>query len=439
MSASFSSSSKIIDIEDFEVEEIQVKKKYKPKIKLNALKCVVCSHVCIVFLPRCPRCGEVNSLSTPCSSSEIANNVVSETDQQSVQSENQFASEDSDDDEEEEEMIVPLGKIDPTDPPRISSGEPGFDHVLGGGLVLGSVVVIYGAPGAGKSTLSTEVATGCAQQFPVFYAVGEESKERVRRRTQRMQLLRRFPKAKDNLLIVDQASKDTGLLCALLLDERPKVCIVDSLMSIASEDILSAPGSPAQVKAAARAFTEVAQETKMAILCIAHVTNDGKLAGPSGSKHDVDTLLMLEHVKPMPDGTFKVVPRRIPKISLLRLAAFTKNRDGDVAATAYYKMSKHGLTLVAIEDEDGLTDVKQLNAKKEKEDSNEKKRSSKSLGHDREKTKRDSAKSSHRTHGARGVERPVLSGHKTKSRIRIGKTTIRPGNKPSDEARTSRA
>jgi len=363
----------------------------------------------------------------------MINNIGQETGENDLE-EN---SEDEDEDQEEEDMVVPLGKIDPRDPPRIPSGEAGFDHVLGGGLVLGSVVVIYGAPGAGKSTLSTEVATGIAQQFPVFYAVGEESKERVRRRTQRMQLLRKYPKAKDNLLIVDQASKDTNLLCALLLDERPKVCVVDSLMSIASEDILSAPGSPAQVKAAARAFTEVAQETNMAILCIAHVTNDGKLAGPSGSKHDVDTLLMLEHVKPMPDGTFKVIPRRIPKISLLRLAAFTKNRDGDVAATAYYKMTKHGLTLVAVEDEDGLTDV--VSKKDKKEDSDAEERSSKNRKHDRSKTGRKSATSSHRTSQSRGMERPVLSETKTKSRVRVGKTSVRPRNKSGNGARSSRS
>lgn len=312
-----------------------------------AHRCVCCKQICLVRLHRCPKCGTFNSLNELCLASEQI--VTSEA---SVE-----VGDKAKKDKEKKDLLVPLGQIDPIDPPRIPSGDQGLDHVLGGGVVLGSVVLLFGSPGAGKSTLATMVACSIANHFTVYYAIGEHGKERVRRMTDRMKVNKLAPMSAKNLIVLDEASKDTDRLCGFLKNEKPTpvLCVVDSFMSIASENSTGQPGSPSQVKYAALKFRSIAEDTGMAVIGIAHVTNDGSLAGPSHSKHFVDTLLMLEHVKFENDKTFKVIPKRIPgKPSYLRLAAHNKNRDGDVSACAYYKMTKLGLHLIGLEDEDGI-------------------------------------------------------------------------------------
>jgi archaellum biogenesis ATPase FlaH len=263
---------------------------------------------------------------------------------------------------DEKALFTPLGQIDATDPPRIPSGDDGVNHVLGGGIVLGSVVLLFGWPGSGKSSLAITVAAHIANQFQVWYAIGEHGKERIRRMADRFKIQKRARQAMKNLTVLDEVSKDTDVLCKHLKERKPTpvLCVVDSLMSIQSEDCTGTPGSPSQVKYAALKLKEVAEDTGMAVVAIAHVTNDGSLAGPSHSKHYVDTLLMLDHVKLVVDKddgslTFKQIPKRVPgKPSFLRLAAYNKNRDGDVSACAYYKMAKTGLQLIGLADEDKL-------------------------------------------------------------------------------------
>lgn len=357
-----------------------------------AFRCDIpaCEQVSLVWLPKCPQCGLFNTFNTPATSADYVPRKSNPDDDDASNSldPNPNSSDPADHStdpalkkKDEKALFTPLGEIDDIEPPRIPTGDGGIDHVLGGGVVVGSFVMMSGAPGSGKSTLSLSTGARIAHHFPVWYAIGEHGKERIRRMSNRLKLHKLAKGSLSNMTVLDEISKDTDLLCKHLKSKKPfdpskkpsgkpgdrmsdytpVLCVIDSLMSIRSEEHSSgAAGSPSQVKYAVDQLKTVAEDTGMGIIGIAHVTNDGSFAGPSQAKHWVDTLLMLEHVKLMvdkDDGTleFKVIPRRIPgKPSFLRLAAMTKNRDGDVSACAFYRMTAEGLQLIALADEEKL-------------------------------------------------------------------------------------
>lgn len=333
-----------------QTNQVQVQPKTTGK---PAFRCDVCKQVSLVWLHRCPKCRLFNTFNSECLAQDF----------QVAQVQSPETSDPKKKIKDEKDLFTPLGQIDATPPPRIPSGDDGVNHVLGGGIVLGSVVLLFGWPGSGKSSLAITVAAHIANQFHVWYAIGEHGKERISRMAERFKIQKRARKAMQNLIVLDEVSKDTDVLCKYLKERKPTpvLCVVDSLMSIQSEDCTGTPGSPSQVKYAALELKKVAEDTGMAVVAIAHVTNDGSLAGPSHSKHYVDTLLMLDHVKLMVDKedgtlTFKQIPKRVPgKVSFLRLAAYNKNRDGDVSACAYYRMAKTGLQLIGLADEDKLS------------------------------------------------------------------------------------
>jgi hypothetical protein len=323
-----------------------------------AFRCDVCSQISLVWLHRCPKCSQFNTFNSEIVVSKDYSPIAKEQTDNGSESASSTGIKKKD----EKALFSPIGEIDPIVPPRIPTGDDGLNHVLGGGIVMGSIVMLFGWPGAGKSTLSTSVAACVANTFPVWYAIGEHGKERVRRMADRLKLFKYWREAKKNLVVLDEVSKDTDTLCKYLKERKPQpvMCVVDSLMSIQSENATGASGGPTQVKYATTNFRSVSEDTGMAMLLIAHVTNDGSLAGPSFCKHLVDTLLTLEHVKLIPDKEdgslqFKQIPKKIPgKLSFLRLAAQNKNRDGDVGACAYYRMTTEGLKLIALADEERM-------------------------------------------------------------------------------------
>jgi DNA repair protein RadA/Sms len=208
---------------------------------------------------------------------------------------------------------------------RLSSGLSELDRVLGGGLVAGSVVLIGGNPGIGKSTLLLQaLATmGASREGQVLYVTGEESLEQISLRAQRLDL----GSAPVRLLadtLVERA-------LAVAQQERPQVMVVDSIQTLYSEQLQSAPGTVTQVRESAAQLLRYAKQSGVAVILVGHVTKEGALAGPRVLEHMVDTVLYFEG-----DGGER-----------LRVLRAVKNRFGAVNELGVFAMTERGLREVS--------------------------------------------------------------------------------------------
>ena len=218
--------------------------------------------------------------------------------------------------------IIDLQDVTTNHEIRWTTGLEELDRVLGGGLVEGSVVLIGGDPGIGKSTLLLQTAANLANDFNTLYVTGEESLKQVSLRAKRLGV----DKAKIKLLAETQVEK------ILMLAEKngPKVLIIDSIQTLYTEVIQSAPGSVSQVRESAAYLVRYAKRTGTSIFIVGHVTKDGSLAGPRVLEHMVDAVLYFEGEK---DSRFRVV------------RAF-KNRFGAVNELGLFAMTDKGLKAV---------------------------------------------------------------------------------------------
>ncbi|WP_153100122.1 DNA repair protein RadA [Paraburkholderia hayleyella] len=217
-----------------------------------------------------------------------------------------------------------LADIEASDVPRFSTGVGEFDRVLGGGLVAGGVVLIGGDPGIGKSTLLLQALGEIAHERRALYISGEESAAQIALRAQRLALLDPGSGASELKLLAEiQLEK----IQATLVAERPDVAVVDSIQTIYSEALTSAPGSVAQVRECAAQLTRIAKQTGTAIIMVGHVTKEGHLAGPRVLEHIVDTVLYFEG----------------DTHSSFRLVRAFKNRFGAVNELGVFAMTERGL------------------------------------------------------------------------------------------------
>lgn len=245
----------------------------------------------------------------------------------------------------ETSRLQPLSALEPREEPRQPTGLDEFDRVLGGGLVGGGVVLIGGDPGIGKSTLllqalsnlagmvasaggerasraSTRSGSGSAsgsQGSTVIYVSGEESGEQVALRAQRLQL----PPSPLQML----AEINLERILHTLREARPRVAVIDSIQTVYSETLQSAPGSVAQVRECAAQLTRFAKQSGTSLILVGHVTKDGTLAGPRVLEHIVDTVLYFEG----------------DTHSSFRLIRAFKNRFGAVNELGVFAMTERGL------------------------------------------------------------------------------------------------
>jgi DNA repair protein RadA/Sms len=168
---------------------------------------------------------------------------------------------------------------------RISTGVPELDRVLGGGLVPASLVLVGGEPGVGKSTLLLSALGAISADRRALLVTGEESVAQVKLRAARLG-------GCDHIEIL--AETDLDAICELLERERPAVCVIDSVQTLWSQEIGSAPGSVAQVREAAGRLLRVSKESGVATFLVGHVTKDGTVAGPRMLEHLVDCVLQFE-------------------------------------------------------------------------------------------------------------------------------------------------
>ncbi len=190
---------------------------------------------------------------------------------------------------------VSLGSVAEADLPRLAVGIGEFDRVLGGGLVPGSLVLLGGEPGIGKSTLLLQAAAGVAARIAlagghVLYATGEESPGQVRLRAARLGLL--DGPAGEGVRVVPES--EIGRVIELARGDRPGLVIVDSIQTATVDELDGPAGSVGQVREAALRLMELAKGDGVAVVLVGHVTKDGTIAGPKTLEHLVDAVLGLE-------------------------------------------------------------------------------------------------------------------------------------------------
>src|SRR5688572_8008230 len=179
-----------------------------------------------------------------------------------------------------------LSQVAERDEPRIPTGMEELDRVLGGGLVLGSVTLLGGDPGIGKSTMLLHAGDALSRAMPTLYVTGEESLRQVSLRARRLGL------AGDTLQLLAETSVDTIIEHARSTAAR--VLVIDSIQTMFATEVESSPGSAAQVRESAAALVRFAKATGVSVLLIGHVTKEGVIAGPRILEHMVDTVLYFE-------------------------------------------------------------------------------------------------------------------------------------------------
>lgn len=232
--------------------------------------CQECGYDTPKWLGRCPGCGKWNTL-------------VEEVVKKAVDSRQQGLSLGLSD----SSKPCPISEVAVEDLPRIATGSGELDRVLGGGIIPGSMVLIVGDPGIGKSSLTLKVCANEAKaKRRVLYVTGEESVRQVRMRADRLDAV------DDGLLVVSETNLET--IEKHIESVKPEILVIDSIQTVYRPDVQSAPGSVSQVRECAVEILRVAKSQGIAAFIVGHVTKDGTLAGPRVLEHIVDTVLYFE-------------------------------------------------------------------------------------------------------------------------------------------------
>lgn len=182
---------------------------------------------------------------------------------------------------------VPLSAIKTSDEERISTSMPELDRVLGGGVVKGSLVLVGGDPGIGKSTLLLQVCRNLSgQNLSVLYVSGEESLQQIKLRAERIGTF------SDHLELLCETSLDT--IRTVIERNKPQIVVIDSIQTMYNENVSSAPGSVSQVRESTGVLMQIAKGMDISIFIVGHVTKEGVVAGPRVLEHMVDTVLYFE-------------------------------------------------------------------------------------------------------------------------------------------------
>ena len=270
-------------------------------------KCQQCGRTTHREMGKCPQCGEWNTMvaemvteTTRKANKGIPNNTLPSN------------------------QPKPINEIVATTTDRLSLPNDEFARVLGGGIVPGSMVLIGGDPGIGKSTLMLQVATSMASNhLPVLYVSGEESAHQVKMRATRLEDWSQSNT--DHLYLLTETN--LAKIVEHILSTKAKLVIIDSIQTITSDDLDSSPGSITQVSNCTTILTQLAKMTSVAIFLVGHVTKEGSIAGPRVLEHTVDTVLYLE-------GDLHHV---------YRLLRGVKNRFGPTSEVGIFEMQSSGM------------------------------------------------------------------------------------------------
>ncbi|OQX12621.1 MAG: DNA repair protein RadA [Thiothrix lacustris] len=215
-------------------------------------------------------------------------------------------------------VIRSLNEVSLSEAPRILTHQPELDRVLGGGLVSGSVVLIGGDPGIGKSTILLQTLATLTE-MKTLYVTGEESLQQVGLRAKRLGL------PSEHLRLLTETCVETIL--SLVVQEKPQLMVIDSIQTVFTDSLQAAPGSVSQIREAAAKLVRFAKQTNTAMFLVGHVTKEGTLAGPRVLEHMVDTVLYFEGD---PGGRYRIIRA-------------VKNRFGAVNELGVFAMTEQGL------------------------------------------------------------------------------------------------
>ncbi len=275
------------------------------KGKATVFFCQNCGYESSKWLGQCPGCREWNTF------------VEEVIDKKSVSSSGKLKS------SLQKAEVVPLSKVKASDDERITTEMKELDRVLGGGVVKGSLVLVGGDPGIGKSTLLLQVCRNLSNRnLPILYVSGEESLQQIKIRAQR----------------IGEFSDSLKLLCETNLDiiretierEKPQIVVIDSIQTMYNEGVTSAPGSVSQVREATGVFMQIAKGMGISIFIVGHVTKEGVVAGPRVLEHMVDTVLYFEG----------------DRHQSYRILRGVKNRFGSTNEIGVFEMQHEGLVEV---------------------------------------------------------------------------------------------
>ncbi len=226
-----------------------------------------------------------------------------------------------------------LAEVAHTDIERVSTGIQEFDRVLGGGLVTGSVVLIGGDPGIGKSTLLLQAAGGQPADRKVLYVTGEESLQQIAMRARRLQV--------DTETLAVLAETCVEHLLQALHEEKPACVVVDSVQTLYSEEVGSAPGSVSQLRESASQLVRFAKTTGTTILLVGHVTKEGNIAGPRVLEHMVDAVLYFESESDSRYRILRAIKNRFGAANELGIFAMTDSGMREVKNPSAIFLSSH--------------------------------------------------------------------------------------------------
>ncbi|HHU51063.1 MAG TPA: DNA repair protein RadA [Firmicutes bacterium] len=263
--------------------------------------CRECGYESLKWLGRCPSCDGWNTLS------EITQETAKKKERRRSES-----------------VLLTLGEDLPESFNRVQTGEADLDRILGGGVVPGSLILLGGEPGIGKSTLLLQTAAGLAENYgKVIYVSAEESASQVGIRAERLGLL----SASLNGELLLSQENEVEYLLAEAREVKPKVLIVDSIQTMRSTVASGLPGSPSQVREVVQALMEYTKESEIICFLVGHITKSGLLAGPKLVEHMVDAVLYFEG----------------DKRYSYRILRVTKNRFGSTQEIALYDLTDRGL------------------------------------------------------------------------------------------------
>lgn len=277
------------------------------KVK-TAFFCQNCGYESAKWLGKCPSCNQWNTF--------VEELIQKENKKSSPSSDWQNYSSDS-----STKRTQPLHEVKTRDTPRLVTEDPELNRVLGGGIVPGSIVLVAGEPGIGKSTLFLQMGLRM-QQGITLYISGEESEQQIKMRADRLGM------QNEQFFLLTETS--TQVIFQEIKKLKPELVIVDSIQTLESPFIDSSPGSVSQIRECAAEFQQFAKDTNTPVFLIGHITKDGTIAGPKLLEHMVDTVLQFEG-----DRNYAY-----------RILRTLKNRFGSTAELGIYQMSESGMSPV---------------------------------------------------------------------------------------------